>query len=182
MCEVTRHVAIQELIAHAQSLQQLGQDESANAVDAVDADGEACLTDSLGIHQLQVEYRLDMPIVETIVHSNMSQLVDLGIAEVLLLSQSQHLGAVGSRQELALAVEQFQGIPLTRVMRGGDDDAAVGTAHAYCQLCRWRRRIANVQDVKAHPHQGATNHVAHHRSRDASITSYDDFLAFAIPF
>ena len=162
MGKVARHVAVEELIAYAQSLKQFGQDKTSHAVDAVHTHGEACLANSIGIDQLQVQNGLDMAVVETVVHGDMSKCINVSIVEVFALSNLQHLVAVGSSEELALAVEQLQGIPLAGIVRGCDDDAAVGTAHAHGQLGGRCRGIADVNDVEAHAHQGAANNVAHH--------------------
>ena len=112
-----------------------------------------------------------MTVVERVVNGNMSQVVDLSILEVFLLSDSQYLSTIGSCQELAFAVQQFQRIPLTRIVRSGNDNTTIGTTHANGQLGGRRRSITDVQHVKAHAYKGTTNHVTHHVTRKTTIAA-----------
>ena len=43
-------------------------------------------------------------------------MIDIGILEVLGSGDAQYLGAFGSVQELAVAVQQLQGVPLTGIV------------------------------------------------------------------
>ena len=172
-------LAVQYLIVYAQGLEQLGQDDATHAVDGVGADAEPSLLDGFHIGQAQLHDAVYMALVHGVVLDDAAQLLHRGIVEVLLLSHAQHLGAVGSGQELALAVQQLQCIPLRGVMAGGDDDAAVGLVPAYSQLGRRRGGQTDVDDLAAHACQGAAHHVANHRSADAAVaTDHDSDLCF----
>ena len=175
--ELSCALAVQNLVVDAQCLEQLGQDDAANGVDGVGTDAELAGLDSLDISQTEVEHRLHMTLVHGVVPHDAAQLLDGCIVEVLSLSNAQHLCAVGSRQELAIAVEQLQGVPLRGVMRCGDDDAAVGLVPAYGQLCGRCRGQPDVDDFVAHADECAADDVAHHGSADTSVASDDNLLA-----
>ena len=55
-----------------------------------------------------------------------TELADFCILIVLFLNNFQHFRPVGGRDKFAVCVEQLQGIPLHRVVRSSEDDAAVG--------------------------------------------------------
>ena len=103
-------------------------------------------------------------------------MVHISILEILSLSNGQHFITLLFVQELTLAVEQFQGVPLTGVMTGSDDDAAIGTTHAYSQLGGRRSGQSDIDHIKAVAHQCSAHHVLHHLARDAGITTHHDGL------
>ena len=114
--EVAVDLLVEELIGDAEPVEQFGQHESADAVDAVYADAELLAGYGIGVDELEVEDGLHVAVVEAVVDGNLAQLVDVGIVEVFLLGQVEHLLAFGGIEELALAVEQLQGIPLTGIV------------------------------------------------------------------
>ena len=105
-----------------------------------------------------------MTLVEAIVDGARTQLINFGIIKILGLGQTEHLGAIGCCKELTLAVEQLQGIPLTGIMRGGNDNTTIGTCHTYSQLGGWCSGITNIDDVVAHTHQGSNYYVTNHQA------------------
>ena len=162
MGKVAIGLAVQYLVINAKGLQQIGENNAAHAVDGIHADAEAGLADGFCIDKLQGKHALDVALVEGVVFNVFSQMVHIGIFKRLFLGQAQHLVAFFLVEELALAIEQLQGIPLTRIMRGGDDDAAVGTAHTNGQLGGGSGSQSDVDNVVAIAHQGSANHVLHH--------------------
>ena len=64
-------------------------------------------------------------------------------------------------------------------MRGGDDDTTVGTTHGDGQLSSGGGGKSDVQHITAHAHQGTTDHVLNHLSRDTGITAYDNLQLLA---
>ena len=174
MGEVACAGAVEYLIVHTDGIKEFGQDDAAHAVDGIDADAELAALDGLDVGELQLKHAVDMTQVKRKVLNIVSQLVDLGIVEVLACSDVEHLGTVGRRQEFALAIQQFQGIPLTRIVRGGDDDAAVGTAHADSQFGSGCGGEADVDHVASATHEGSADHILHHLARDAAVATYND--------
>ena len=177
MGKVAIGLAVQYLIINAKGLQQIREDDAAHAVDGIHADAEAGLADGFCIDELQGKHALDVAMVEGVVFNVFSQMVHIGILESLFLGYAKHLVAFFLVEELTLAIEQLQGIPLARIMRGGDDDAAVGTAHANGQLGGRRGGQSDVDDVVAIAHQSSANHVLHHLARDAGIAANDNLAA-----
>ena len=177
MGKLTGAFAVQDLEIHTQCLEEIGQDDATNRVDGVGADTELAGLDSLDIYQTEVKHRLDVLLVHGVVLDDTTQLLNRSVVEVLFLGNSQYLGAVGSGQELALAVQQLQGVPLGGVVAGGDDDTAVGLVPAYSQLGCWRGGQTDIDDLVSHANQCAANDVAHHGARDTSITTNDNLLA-----
>ena len=164
MGKLTCAVAIEYLIVNAKRLEELGQDDTANAVDGIGADTELTLLDSLDVGQTQVKHRLHMTLVHGVVHHDTSQLFNGSIVEVLGLGDSQYLSTIGSRQELTIAVEELQGIPLCGIVRGSNDNATVGLVPANGQLGGRRGGQANIDNLVAHANEGAADHVTHHRA------------------
>ena len=179
MGKVTSYITIEESVAYTQTFQQLRQDNAAYTVDTVNTDHKASLTDSLNIYETQINDRLDMTVIKTVINRNMAQLVNLSIIKILLLGNLKHALSISSRQEFALAVEQFQCIPLTRIMRCRNDNTTIGTTHADSQFCGRCTGITNIKYIKAHAHQCATNHIAYHRTRDTTIATNNNLTRLA---
>ena len=177
MLEVAGGLAIQRGHGlHAQLLQQFGQDNAAHRVHGVERHAEVCLPNCLNVHQLQVLHQVDMLLVVGIVL--VAQMVHIGELKVLSLGYAQHFLAFPLIQELALFVQQFQGIPHTGVVAGCEDDAAAGPFHADGNFRRGGRGKAYVHHVETHTHQGAAHDVLHHLTRDARVASDYDFVGF----
>ena len=127
MGKVACAVAIENLVIDTQGLEQVREDDAAYGVDGIDTDAELALLDGLEVGELQTQHGVDVALVVRIVDDDLAEMIDVGIVEILTLGNGKHFGTIGSRKKLSLAVEQLQGIPLTGVMRGGDDDTAIGT-------------------------------------------------------
>ena len=178
--EVARRLAVENRVFHTQLIEQLGQDDTTHRVDGVHTHTEMRLLDGIFVHQAKRHDFVDVPLVGLIAIDVMPQVLHVGIFEVLLLGNLQHLGAVLRRQELTLAVQQLQGVPLTWVVRGGDDDATVGTQPLNSQLRRRRGGEADVHHVVAHAHDGATHHIIDHHTRDAGVAADNNGRAVLI--
>ena len=79
--------------------------------------------------------------------------------KVVLGSHVEQPGAFGGRDELALLVEEFQGVPLSRVMAGRKDDACIGLQAGDGNLSGRRRAQPDVEHISAHGLQRAANHL-----------------------
>ena len=113
-----------------------------------------------------------MATVVSIVDSKAAKMVYLCVVEVLSLSHTKHFSSIGSSEKFALAVKQLQGIPLTGVVRCGDDDTTISTCHTNGQLCGWSCGIANIYDIVAHTHKGSYDNIANHQTRHTTIAAY----------
>ena len=79
-----------------------------------------------------------------------------------------------------MLVQQFQGVPLAGIMRGGQDDTTTSTLHHHSQFCGRRRGQVDIYHVPAHTHQGTYYDVLHHLAREARIAAYDDLVAIQL--
>ena len=66
-----------------------------------------------------------------------AQFVDGGEFESLPLCNFKDAGTLGGIEELAPLVEQFERVPLLRVVAGGQDDSAIGLFERHRNLHRW---------------------------------------------
>ena len=117
-----------------------------------------------------------MATVHGVVLTVVSDVVNVGIVEVFGLGNLQYLLALDLVEELTLAVEQLQRVPLARVMAGGDDDATVGLEPTYGKFGSGGGGEADVDNVVAHADKGAANNAAHHFTRDACVAADDDAI------
>ena len=177
MGEVTRAGTVQDLIVHPQLLEELGQDDATHGVDGIHAHPELPGLDRFTIHEFQTQHGIDVTLVIGVIHRQLSQLVHLGIVKVLCLCQPQHLCAISRCQELPLLVQELQGVPLSGVMRGGDDDTTISAGHPHGQLRRRCRGIADVDHIIAHAHERSYYYVTNHQARDTAITAHYYFFA-----
>ena len=116
MGEVARTLAVENLVVETESLEELGEDDAAYGVDSIGTDTELTLTDGFDVDELQLENRVDMTTVVGVVDGAGAELVDLCLVEVFGLCDAEYFGTVGSGEELTLAVEQLQGVPLAWVV------------------------------------------------------------------
>ena len=116
MGEIARTLAVEYLVVEAEGLEEFGEDNAAYGVDGVGTDAELALADGIDINELQLEHGIDMTTVVGVVDSASAELIDLCVVEVFSLCDAEHFGTVGSGEELALAVEELQGVPLAGIV------------------------------------------------------------------
>ena len=137
---------------YAQGLQQLGEDNAAYGVHAINCYMEIGLTDGFNVHQVQRQYAVYVFLVVSQVFAVGTKLVYLGIFKGFGFGDAEHFVAFFLIQELAFFVQQLQGIPLLGVVRGGKDDATVGTFHCYGQFGGRCRGKVDVYYIPTHAH------------------------------
>ena len=104
-------------------------------------------------------------------------MVHIGKGEIFLFSNGKHLVTVVLCEEFTLIVQQFQGIPLARIVTCGDDDAACSLLHPDGQLGCRRGCESDVDHIIAHAHQSAAHNVLYHLPGYAGIASHDNRIA-----
>ena len=174
MSEIACRLCVQHLVFYAEGIQQLRQDDATDRIDGIDTNLEMGILDGFNIYQLQTKDILYMPVVSLITVDVMTKCIDVGIFKVCLFGDVQHLRTIGSSQKLSFAVQQFQRIPLTRIVTCRYDDAAIGTQRAYRQLSRRRRSQSDVDDIVTHSHECAADHIIDHHTRDAGVAPHDN--------
>ena len=173
MGEMARGLAVElHDVLHAEAAQQARDGEAASRVHGVDGNLEASLLDGFDIHQLQTEHTLDMAVNPVLLDGHLTEVVDLGIVDFAAVSETQHLLALGVGDELALAVQQLEGVPVLGVVAGGDDDAAVAVAVDDGHLGGRRGAQAGLQHVDTHALQGAHHEAVHHGTAQTRVASH----------
>ena len=179
MGEIACGFCIKELVLYTKRIKQFGKYDTAHAVDGVNAHLEMGCLDGIDIDKLQREHAVYMTFVESVVFAIMTKIVYICIFECLTLCNVKNLVAISLCKKLALAVEQFQSIPLTWIVACCDDDATVGTAPANSQFCCGRCGETDIYNIEAHTHERSAHHVFNHLARDAGITTNNNFIALA---
>ena len=161
---------------HAELLEQLRHYHCAHRVHRVEHDLEVGVADGLQVYQLVV---LDGVYVDlgVIFICNTPQFGDFPEIEVLGFGGGQYGLALGVGEELALVAEQLEGIPLHRIVAGGDDDAAVGLLADYGNLCGRSGRHADVDNLNTACHQSVADQAVYHGAGDAGVAAHNYLLA-----
>ena len=177
--EFARGFAVQLHDLAAQFAQQFRHHDAAHRVHGVDDDLETAFAHRFDVDQRQRQHAADMLVVEILARQHMADGVDRGVVVILLLGHGQHLLALGVVEKLAVGVQQFQGVPLAGVVRGGDDDAAVGLLADHGHLGPGGGAQPDVDDVRAAGQQGPFHEVRDHFARNTGVASYDYGKFFA---
>ena len=165
----TRHVR------HAELPEKFRQNDAAHGVHGVDGHVEVGAADGFHVYEFEVFHEFDVALVVAEVLGVAAEAVHVGILKVAAVGEAHHLRGFGGREELALFVEEFQGVPLAGVMAGGDDDAAASLFHRNGQFGGRCGGETDVHHIEAHAHQRAADYVHRHLAGDAGIAAYDDF-------
>ena len=116
-----------------------------------------------------------MLLVVSVVLAIRTQVIHVCILKVFGFCNTEHLVSFCGIEELALGVEEFQGVPHSRIVAGSNDDAATSPFHRDCDFGCGSRGESDVDYVEAHSHKRSANHILHHRSGDAGISA-DHYL------
>ena len=144
MGKFTRWLAVQFYhLLHPQSLQQLRDNHPTHRINGIHHHFQPGFRNSITVHQFQSQHLVDM-ILCIIFLYNLAQVVHLGIFKILFLSKRQHLCPVVSRQEFPPAVQQFQSIPLLRIMACRQNNTSVRFLGSHGNL---RRRRGSQSDI-----------------------------------
>ena len=117
--------------------------------------------------------------VEILAQNDVANIINGGVVVTLLFGHCQHLLALGIVEELAALVEQLQGVPLSGVVRCGDDDAAVGLVRNHGHLRAGGCAEPYVDDIDTCAEERALHKVFDHRAREAGIATNNHGDAFA---
>ena len=166
-------------ILHAQGAKQAGDGNAARGVNGIHCHAEIGLGNGLFVYQFEPEHALYVMVDGVQVFGHLAQLVHLGVAEVLAFGQGYHLVALGGIDKFATGVQQLQGIPMFRVVGGGDDDAAIGMTVYHGHLRRRRGGEAGFYHVDTHALQGAHHQTVHHSPGEACVAAHHQGEAFA---
>ena len=94
--KIARRLTIQYLIGNPQTVEQLGQYDTTNTIDGIYTHLEMCIVNSFLINQVERKNVVHMPVVSLITVEIMSQLINIGILKIFILSNLQDFGSIGS--------------------------------------------------------------------------------------
>ena len=103
-----------------------------------------------------------MAVIHSIIGHITTQTINFGIDKVFFFCPLKDLLAIVGSKEFTPAVEQFQSIPLTRIVTGGQDDPSVRLQPCDCQFgsrCCSRTYIGY---VKPHTHKCSADNLTDH--------------------
>ena len=179
MRKVSRRIAVKADALDAQALQQPGHDDAADGVDGVYHHREVCGLDGLHVYGRQGQNGVQM-LVGEIFFFHIAQLIYLGKAEVLFFGEVQHGLPFNCGKELAFVVKELEGVPLTGVMAGGDDDAAIGLGKEDGHFRGGGAGEAAFDNVDAAADERAHHQLLYHVTRHAGILAHNYLVALAV--
>ena len=174
--EIARRIAVEFDAFHAQALEQARHDDAAHGIDGVHHHGEMRVADGLHIHGRKGQDGVQV-LVGEILFLDRAQVVDLREGELLGGGKVQDGLAFHRGEELALVVQELEGVPLARVVAGGQDDATVGLREEDGHLGGRRRGETAFDDIDAATHEGPDDELFHHVARQAGVLADDDLVA-----
>ncbi len=177
--EIAGGIAVETDAFHAQPFQQTGHDDAAHAVDGVHHHREPGCLDGVHIHGGKRQDGVQV-LVREIFFRDGAQIVHFGKGEIFLLRKIQDSLSFGGGKEFSLVVQEFQGIPLARVVAGGQDDAAVGLGEEDGHFRGGGGGEAALDHVYAAAHQGSYHQLFHHLTADAGVLAHHDFVAIPV--
>ena len=161
-------------VFNAKFLEQSRDNHAANRVNGIYRYSEVGFTNGFNVNEVKRQHAVDVTTHVCGVGVLVSEAVDIGILKFLGFGNAKHLFSLSIVEEFAVAVEQLQGVPLLRVVRSSEDDAAASVLGNHSKLGGWSGGLSNVYDIKSHAGEGANHHLAHHFAREARIATHND--------
>ena len=160
---------------HAQRFEQRRNGDAADRIDAIDRHAETGGAYGIDIDQIERQHIFDMPARKRVVAPYVPQMFDIGKVEIFGFGDAQHFVALCRIQKLAPLVQEFERIPLFRIMACSKDYAAASLLHRYRQLGGRRRGKTYIDNVEAHAHERTHHAAGYHFARHAGIATHHDF-------
>ena len=83
-------------------------------------------------------------------------------------------------EEFAFFIEKFEGVPLARVVGGGNDYASVSTGESHCHFGGRCGSKSSLHHIHSAGYEGAAYNVFHHLSAKAGILADHHLVAFSL--
>ena len=173
--EMAVRLTVERDAGHAEGLEEGGHTDAAYGVDGIEHHLEAGSPDGRYVDEGIIEHGIDVRLREILLRQRPDP-VDVHEIEVFRFGHLLQGLSFGIGQELALFIEEFQGVPLLGVMRGGEDDTAVGVFEADGHFRRGRGSQSGVDHVDAAGKERAGDHVVHHLSGDTGVAADNHFI------
>ena len=115
-------------------------------------------------------------LVGEVVFGDFAECIDRGEVEVAFFGEVEYGLAFCCGEEFALIVEEFEGVPLARIVGCGDDDAAVCSGHFDCEFGGRCGCEAALDYINAAADNGAAHQLLDHLSGQSRIPSHHEFV------
>ena len=138
---------------------------------------EVSVLDCLYVHEIQSQNAVNVALVKRIVLDIFTQAVNIYIFKVFFLGNGQYFRSIGCGEEFTLCVQQFQRIPMTRIMTCRNDNTSGSLRHTYGKFCGWRCCQTDIYHIVANTHQGTANDILYHLTRNTCIATNDNLIA-----
>ena len=179
MSELAAYLGVYGDAFHSEPFQQPRHYYGPDGVHGIQHYLEARRPYGIGVDRIEGEHRIDMFVGEVVV-LHVSEAVHRGEVELSAFREIQNLLSLPCAEELSVASEQLEGVPLPGVMACGDDYPAVGSAHQHGELGRGRGRMAAAYDIHPASCERAAYQLLHHFSAYARVPADDDAVAPAV--
>ena len=179
MGEFARGIAIEADALHAQPFQQARHDDAAHGIDRIHHHGEMSVPDGFRVHGRKCQDGVQVLVREILLFDG-AEVIDLRETELLARGEVQHRLAFHRRKELTLVVEELEGVPLARVVAGGQDDAAVGLCEEDGHFGGRGGGETALHHVDAAAHEGPDDELFHHVAGQAGVLSDHNLVAGAV--
>ena len=115
-------------IVDSQCFEEFWNGNATHRIDGIDADREIGFLDGIDVHQWQRQHLINMYVLKIFDSLNLSKIHNVHKISILFGIDGivDDKLAVLSVEELAIMVEQFEGVPLRGIVARGQDDATVG--------------------------------------------------------
>ncbi len=156
--------------------EEAGGHDGAGAVDGVEGDAELAAADAVDVDLGEDAVDVD-GLGGAGVFGDVADFGVGGLGEVALVVEVDELVAFVVVEELALLVEELEGVVLGRVVGGGEADAAAGAEVFDVDLDGGGGEDSDVDDVAAGGEQATLNGVLEHGAGEARVAADDDAAA-----
>ena len=177
--KVSGRVAVKADTLDAQAFQETRHDDAAHRVDGIYHHGEMRRLDGFHVHGGQGQDGIQVPVRE-IFFLDGAQLVYLGKVEVFFLCKIQHGLAFYGSEEFAFVVQELKGVPLARVVAGGEDDAAVCLGKQHGHFRGGGRGKTAFDYIDSAADEGAYNQLLYHITGHTGVFAHDNFITLAV--
>ena len=177
--EFARGLAVEADAFHAEALEEAGHDDAANGIDRVDDHLEVRSLDGGDVNGLQRQDGVEV-LVREVFLLDVAEGLDGREVEVLAGGEVQDGLAFHGGEEFALVVKELEGVPLARVVRGGEDDAAVCLGEENGHFGRRGRCEAAFDDINAAADERTDDKLFDHVTAQAGVLADDHLVALAV--
>ncbi len=168
-------------ILDTQCFEEFWNCNATHRIDGIDADREIGFFDGIDVHKRQRQHLINMYVLKIFDSLNLSKIHNVHKISILFGIDGivDDKLAVLCVEELAIMVEQFEGVPLRRIVARGQDDAAVGFELRNGNFGGRSGCKVDVNHINAAKCQRTDDDILDIRTRNPRITSHN-YLIFRL--